>query len=64
MLAKLIVRAPTRAQAIDRLLAALGGFEVRGVKTNIAALAAVLGSDEFRASAVHTGMVNEIVEHA
>ncbi|MBM3525838.1 MAG: ATP-grasp domain-containing protein [Alphaproteobacteria bacterium] len=64
MLAKLIVRAPTRAQAIERLLEALAVFEVRGVKTNIPALVAVLGSDAFRTGAVHTGIVDEIMGRA
>ncbi len=49
MLAKVIVHAPSRGKAIDRLIEALAEFDVRGVKTNIPALAALLGSEPFRA---------------
>ncbi len=49
MLGKLIVHAPTRAQAIDALLAALRDTRVLGVHTNRAFLAACLDHATFRA---------------
>ena len=64
MLAKVIVHAPTRKSAIDRLIAALSDFEVAGVKTNIPALHLILGSDEFRSGRVHTGLVAELLARA
>ena len=44
LLAKVIVRAATRAAAIDRLIAALREFRIAGVKHNIPALLAILDS--------------------
>ncbi len=61
MLAKVIVHAATRGKAIDRLIDALAEFEVRGVKTNIPALAELLGSGPFRAGEVHTGLTRAVV---
>ncbi|ARU05908.1 carbamoyl-phosphate synthase large subunit [Comamonas serinivorans] len=49
MLAKLIVHAPTRAQAIDALCAALRETRVLGLHTNRAFLAACLDHPTFRA---------------
>jgi len=62
LLAKVIVKRPTRDKAIDDLIEALGAFEVRGVKSNIPALVTILGSDEFRAGAVHTGLIGELIK--
>jgi acetyl-CoA carboxylase biotin carboxylase subunit len=61
MLAKVIVHAPSRAKAIDLLIEALAEFDVRGVKTNIPALAALLGSEPFRAGDVHTGLTKSVI---
>jgi acetyl-CoA carboxylase biotin carboxylase subunit len=61
MLAKVIVHAPSRGKAIDRLIEALAEFDVRGVKTNIPALAALLGSEPFRAGEVHTGLTKSVI---
>ncbi|MCE9624501.1 MAG: ATP-grasp domain-containing protein [Deltaproteobacteria bacterium] len=47
MIAKLIVWAPTRAQAVSALQQALGEFEVLGIKTNIPFLRALSGTPEF-----------------
>ncbi|MGC1175206.1 biotin carboxylase N-terminal domain-containing protein [Polaromonas sp.] len=49
MLGKLIVHAATRAEAINRLLAALDGTQVLGLPTNRAFLAACLAHPVFRA---------------
>ena len=48
MLGKLISHAPTRDQAIDRLLAALNGMQLLGLPTNRALLAACLDHPQFR----------------
>ena len=60
MLAKVIVHAATREQAIDRLMTALRTFRIEGVKHNIPALLEILASAEFRAGHVHTGLVAEV----
>jgi geranyl-CoA carboxylase alpha subunit len=49
MLGKLIVHAPTRDDAIDRLIAALDRIQLLGVPTNRRMLAACLKHPEFRA---------------
>ena len=61
LLAKVIVHADTRAQAIDRLRDALADFAIAGVKHNIPALRAILDSAEFRAGEVHTGLATAVV---
>ena len=61
MLAKAIVRAPSRDQAIDTLIEALADFDVSGVKTNIPALVTLLGSEPFRAGDVHTGLTKAVI---
>ena len=47
MLAKTIVHASTRAEAVDRAVEALDGWAIDGVRTNLAQLSAVLQSDDF-----------------
>jgi acetyl-CoA carboxylase biotin carboxylase subunit len=59
LLAKVIARGTTRAEAIARLDAALGAFAVEGLKTNIPALLRTLRCDPFRAGDVHTGLFPE-----
>jgi acetyl-CoA carboxylase biotin carboxylase subunit len=61
MIAKVIVRADTREQAIDRLAAALEAFEIQGPKNNIPAVLAMLRSEPFRAGRVHTGLIAEVM---
>lgn len=62
LVAKVIVKRPTRDKAIDDLIEALKIFDVRGVKTNIPALVTVLGSDQFRSGRVHTGLIGELIK--
>jgi len=62
LLAKVIVKRRTREKAIDDLIEALGAFEIRGVKSNIPALVTILGSEQFRAGAVHTGLIGELIK--
>ena len=49
LLAKVIVRAPDRAAAIAKMIAALSAFEIAGVPTTIPMHLAVLASPAFRA---------------
>jgi 3-methylcrotonyl-CoA carboxylase alpha subunit len=57
MLAKVIVWAPTRGAAIDRLTAALEQSDVRGVVTNIPFLAALVSHPAVRSNAIDTGFI-------
>lgn len=61
MLAKVIVHAPSREQAIQKLSQALCTFEVQGVKTNIPFVQNILASEDFRAGRVHTGQAAEVL---
>ncbi|WP_018130358.1 acetyl-CoA carboxylase biotin carboxylase subunit [Effusibacillus pohliae] len=57
MIAKLVVKGSTRDEAIDRLQAALAGYEVDGIKTNIPMLREVVAHPAFRAGDTTTGFV-------
>ncbi|MCZ2128295.1 MAG: acetyl-CoA carboxylase biotin carboxylase subunit [Anaerolineales bacterium] len=59
LLAKLIVRAESRADAIVRMENALADFIVHGVTTNIDFMRAVLATDDFRQGKVSTRWVEE-----
>lgn len=61
MLGKLIVRATTRAEAVEAMKFALQDTVVLGVPTNADYLARVMDHPEFMAGRLHTGFV---VEHA
>ncbi|HXV11104.1 MAG TPA: biotin carboxylase N-terminal domain-containing protein [Burkholderiales bacterium] len=61
MIAKVIVHAGTREQAIDRLIAGLGAFDIQGLKNNIPAVLAVLRSEVFRSGEVHTGILPQVL---
>ena len=61
MIAKVIVHAAAREQAIDRLIEALAAFAIEGLKHNIPAVLAVLRSEAFRAGRVHTGLIPEVL---
>jgi 3-methylcrotonyl-CoA carboxylase alpha subunit len=58
MIAKLIAHGATREAAIDRLTDALDHTVVAGPRTNVAFLAALCRSDEFRRGAVDTGFID------
>ena len=64
MIAKLITRGATRAQAIERLLCALDETVIAGVKTNVDFVRKVLRSPEFGAGDVHTGLGTQVLERA
>ncbi|MEZ4390029.1 MAG: biotin carboxylase N-terminal domain-containing protein [Polyangiales bacterium] len=55
MIAKVIARGETRAEAIDRLHAALEATKVAPLVTNLAFLRGVIRSEEFAAGRYHTG---------
>nr|WP_310524859.1 biotin carboxylase N-terminal domain-containing protein [Polymorphobacter sp.] len=57
MIAKVIAWGPDRATAIDRLVAALGGTIVEGLKSNRGFLARLADHAEFRAGNVDTGFI-------
>ncbi|MYZ46430.1 acetyl/propionyl/methylcrotonyl-CoA carboxylase subunit alpha [Propylenella binzhouense] len=57
MLAKLIVSGSDRLQALDRLEAALAGFQVAGVKTNVSFLKALAAHPDVRAGKMDTGFI-------
>ena len=58
MIAKLIAHAPTRAEALAKLRAALARAVVIGPKTNLAFLGALLGAREVEAGAFDTGFID------
>ena len=57
MIAKVIVHGADRAAAIDRLVAALDGCVVAGLKSNRAFLARLAGHPAFRAAEIDTGFI-------
>ncbi len=57
MLAKLIVFAPTREEAVARMQSALSEFHVGGIATNIPFLRRLCASPEWMAGDLHTGFV-------
>ncbi len=61
MIAKVIVHAASREAAIERLARALAAFDIKGIKTNIPAVVAVLRSEQFRSGQVHTGLMPEVL---
>jgi 3-methylcrotonyl-CoA carboxylase alpha subunit len=62
MIAKIITHGPTRAIALRRLEAALGGTEVAGSVTNLAFLGALARHQGFRAGDVDTGVIARDLE--
>ncbi len=60
MIAKVIVRAATREAAVDKLVEALEGFDIQGLKHNIPAVVNILRSAQFREGRVHTGIIGEV----
>ena len=58
MIAKVIVHAPTRAEALAALLKELDDAVIIGPKTNLAFLRALLRSPEFAAGTIDTGFID------
>jgi acetyl-CoA carboxylase biotin carboxylase subunit len=62
LLAKLVVTAPTRELACNKLLAALYEFEVSGIATNIPFLRRLVASKEFLSGQVDTSFVGRFLD--
>jgi acetyl-CoA/propionyl-CoA carboxylase biotin carboxyl carrier protein len=62
LVAKVIVHAADRDQALRRLAAVLRTVDVRGLPTTLPALADVVGHPDFVAGDVHTAWFEEVVE--
>jgi len=62
LLAKLAVWAGTREAAIERLLRALGEYDVSGIRTNIGFFRQILEDVEFRAGRLQTSFIDEFLE--
>ncbi len=58
MIAKLIAHAPSREAALERLACALDRTLIAGVRSNVAFLAALCRTDEFRRGHVDTGFID------
>jgi acetyl-CoA carboxylase biotin carboxylase subunit len=59
LLAKLVAHGASRAEAAARMTEALARCRIDGVRTTLPFLARAIGSETFRAGAVHTQMVEE-----
>ncbi len=59
LLAKLAVWGATREQAIDRMLRALGEYDMGGIRTNLGFFRQILQDQELRAGRLHTGFIGE-----
>ena len=60
LLAKLAVWGETRELAIERMLRALGEFDVAGIRTNLGFFRQILEEPQFRAGNLHTGYIEEV----
>lgn len=59
LLAKLAVWAERREQTTDRMIRALGEYDVGGIRTNLGFFRQILEDVEFRAGHLHTGFIEE-----
>lgn len=62
MLSKLVAFAETREMAIERMLRALGEYEVGGIKTNVGLFRRILMDADFRAARIDTGYLERLLE--
>ena len=58
MIAKLIVHAPNRKEAIYRMIGALDECVIEGIKTNIPYQKQILRNNIFQSGEIHTGFLN------
>ena len=63
MIAKLIVHGATRAEAIDRMRAALTEYQIVGVRTNVEFLGRLMRAQAFVDSALDTALIEREREH-
>jgi len=61
MLAKLVVWAPDRQMAVQRLRRALQEYRVAGIATTLSLFRALVEMDEFADGAFHTGFLDEVL---
>ena len=61
MLAKLVVWAPDREAALERLHRALSEFQVRGVATTLTLFRALVEMEAFRTADFHTGFLDQLL---
>jgi acetyl-CoA carboxylase biotin carboxylase subunit len=59
LIAKVIAWGEDRAEATTRMRAAIDGFRIEGIRTNLPFLARLFASDDFAAGRVHTRYVDE-----
>jgi acetyl-CoA carboxylase biotin carboxylase subunit len=59
LLAKLVVWAGSRGEAIERMLGALTEYFIAGIPTNVSYFRRVIDDGEFRAGRLHTGFLEE-----
>jgi acetyl-CoA carboxylase biotin carboxylase subunit len=59
LLAKVIAHGATRAEAVERLHQALGGYDILGLRHNISFLRALLARQEVQSSDVYTRFIEE-----
>jgi acetyl-CoA carboxylase biotin carboxylase subunit len=61
MLAKLVVWAPDRRAAVERLGRALAEYQVSGIATTLSLFRALVGMDSFRSADFHTAYLDELL---
>ena len=62
MIAKIIVHAPNRKEAISRMKGALNECVVEGIKTTIPFLKEILSNPEFIKGEIHTSFIDKLME--
>ena len=62
MIAKLIVHAPTRKEAISRMESALNECVIEGIKTTIPFLKNIISNQDFINGNIHTGFIDKLME--
>ncbi|MDT4893627.1 MAG: acetyl-CoA carboxylase, biotin carboxylase subunit [Pseudonocardiales bacterium] len=60
LLAKLCVHGPDRATALERARAAVAGFQIEGLKSNLPFFVELLGDPEFVAGTYDTGLIDRM----
>jgi acetyl-CoA carboxylase, biotin carboxylase subunit len=64
MLSKLIAYAPTRQEAIARMLRALDEYVISGIRTNLAFFRRILKDADFQAGRIDTGYLDRLLAEA
>ena len=64
LIAKLIVHAPSRAEAIARMRRALEMFVIEGVKTTIPLHRRIMDDPQFQSGDLHTGFLDHLLAPA